>query len=114
MAEVHIIRVVDDIDNALAADTRRYFGLDGKWYRIDLTMAHAAELDEAFLKYARLGLHVSAEEVQDVQFVNTSPSEIAKWAEDNGHKVTRTKSGQWYIPVKTRKAFMESRTVNQA
>ena len=50
MAQVREVRLVDDVDGAVADETIE-FGIDGKRYEIDLSTANAGQLRDAFASY---------------------------------------------------------------
>ncbi|MDN5919273.1 MAG: Lsr2 family protein [Pseudonocardia sp.] len=50
MAQIHEVRLVDDLDGGPAAETVE-FGLDGRSYEVDLSKGNASKLREALNAY---------------------------------------------------------------
>jgi hypothetical protein len=88
-------------------------GLDRKWVELDLTEAHTIELAEFLARYMKAGNKPEVPPPAPPELPGaTSMGEarrrnaaIVAWAEANGHKVTRQKSGGYYIPIETRRAY---------
>lgn len=110
--------ISDDLDWAgkherVPADCTRYLGYEGKWYRLDMTIPHALEL-EAFLKrYRDAGTLVSAVPPRKAPpgAGKTSAAyqrnqRILAFAREHGLKYTDRKGGgSPYFPVATLRAW---------
>jgi hypothetical protein len=94
MAQQHIVKLVDDIDGAPAAETVQ-FGLDGSQYEIDLTAKNAAKLRDALAAYvanarrARGGRTAPAARrtTRSARSDREQLQAVREWARKNGYKV---------------------------
>jgi hypothetical protein len=120
MAEIHIIKVVDDLqpELAIAADVRRYFGIDGVWYEIDLTSANSDSLTDVLERYAAAARAMPADFAaprgkpgqsdelygMTVREYNTA---LRKWAEAEGRsgEITGKHNGAFYYPKPLKNDF---------
>jgi hypothetical protein len=59
MARNLTVRLVDDLDGGEAAETVA-FGVDGSWYEIDLSVAHAGQLRGALAEFIAAGRRTAA------------------------------------------------------
>lgn len=120
MAEVIIVKVIDDLDpykNA-AADVRRYFGLDGVWYEIDLALSNSDSLTDVLERYTEAGRPMPEDFVppraknalKDDHYGMTSRewnSAMRDWAEKEGRKdeITGKHNGAFYYPRRLKDDF---------
>jgi hypothetical protein len=94
MAQITEVRLVDDLDGGEAAESI-VFGIDSKFYEIDLNEKNASALREAFAPFvnsARRASGVSAATRPKSSARTTRPREqstaIREWANANGHEVS--------------------------
>ncbi|MBE1514910.1 histone-like nucleoid-structuring protein Lsr2 [Nesterenkonia halotolerans] len=81
MAQKVEVVLVDDLDGSEAKETVA-FGLDARFYEIDLSEEHAKELRETLKKYVRKGRATAPPSPQN------EARQIREWAVKNGHKVS--------------------------
>ncbi|GAA4912883.1 Lsr2 family protein [Nesterenkonia massiliensis] len=74
--------LVDDLDGSPAKETVT-FGLDSRFYQIDLSEENAKELREALKKYVRKGRPIAPPSPQN------EAKQIREWAIANGHQVAK-------------------------
>lgn len=93
MARKVEVRLIDDLDQSVAAETV-HFGLDGKDYEIDLSGKNALQLRTALDKYLQVATRVTTTRTTraKAQAANGSPGPglndaIRAWARDNGIEV---------------------------
>ena len=102
MAKQEIVTLVDDLDGSEAAETVSY-GLDGRFYEIDLSTVNAARLRNALTEFnerarrvQRSGAVLAGRDHKGKLFqgMNVRPERreqlrrIRQWASDNGLKVS--------------------------
>lgn len=73
--------LVDDLDGSEARETVT-FGLDARFYEIDLSDDHAKELRDTLKKYIRKGRATAPPSPQN------EARQIREWAVKNGHQVS--------------------------
>lgn len=94
MSQKVTVHLVDDIDGG-KADTTVEFGVNGKYYEIDLSDEHAAELIASFDKWiaharravpavARRNTRSAGHATKDGILL----SDVRSWAANNGYKVS--------------------------
>lgn len=81
MAQKVEVVLVDDIDGSEAKETVT-FGLDARYYEVDLSDTNAKELREALKKYVRKGRAIAPPSPQN------EARQIREWATKNGYKVS--------------------------
>lgn len=81
MAQKVEVVLVDDLDGSEAKETVT-FGLDARFYEIDLSDDHAKELRDLLRKYVRKGRAVPPPSPQN------EAREIRAWAVKNGYEVS--------------------------
>jgi len=103
------VTLVDDLDEAKAADETISFGLDGRDYEIDLSKAHAGELRKMASRYiaaARRGkTAVRQRPARRTQADRERAREIRAWAVEKG--LMTTERGR--IPEHVTREFEASR-----
>ena len=98
MAQVTEVRLVDDLDGGVAAESVA-FSIDGKSYEIDLSEKHAAALRDAFAPFVSSARRAGSSAAASRQKMSTvtparagRPREetaaIREWATANGHEVS--------------------------
>jgi hypothetical protein len=111
MAEEIIVRLKDDLDPEQIAEHVVIFGLNGRWFRIDLTDQHKQLFDAALAPYSEHGRPASEQDLtamQKAKFHNKA-DRIRNWAlaqdpplpVENGKRRGRG----FEIPPETRAAF---------
>ncbi|CAL9299268.1 MULTISPECIES: Lsr2 family protein [unclassified Streptomyces] len=107
MAQRVVVTLTDDIEGGEAAETVR-FGLDGKWYEIDLNEANAEKLRKALAPYMEAGRKKSGTEKARKAFQHTSvdpdPAAVRAWAQSNKMDVP----ARGRIPKRVYDAFHEA------
>jgi Lsr2 len=111
MAQVTEVRLVDDLDGGAAAESVA-FGIDGRFYEIDLNEAHAARLREVFAPFVSSARRASggspaSPRVKTATRAGRSRGETAairEWAIAHGHEV----ANRGRIPAQVVEAY-ESR-----
>lgn len=92
MAQHVSVLLIDDI-NGEEAERTVQFGLDGRDYEIDLTKAHAEELEQSLAKFIEKARRVSASPTRSRGTARRStstgpdPARVRKWAAMNGIEV---------------------------
>lgn len=104
--KVHII-LEDDLDGSEASQTLS-FGIDGKFYEIDLNDANAAKLRDSIAPFVAAGRSAAGPARRGrgrTTVTNLGPSarEIRDWARGNGYDVP----DRGRIPADVRTAFEE-------
>jgi hypothetical protein len=95
MAQVTEVRLVDDLDGGVAAESVA-FSIDGKSYEIDLSEKHAAALRDAFTPFIGAARRAGGgSPVVTRQKTSTragrsreETAAIREWANANGHNVS--------------------------
>jgi len=95
MAQVTEVRLVDDLDGGVAAESVA-FSIDGKSYEIDLSEKHAAALRDAFAPFiggarrAGGGAPVATRQKAPTRATRSreETAAIREWANANGHNVS--------------------------
>ncbi|GAA4911975.1 Lsr2 family protein [Streptomyces coeruleoprunus] len=87
MAQRVVVSLFDDIDGGEAAETVR-FGIDGKWYEIDLNEANAEKLRKALAPYMAAGRKQSTGPEKSRRTyrhtaVAPDPAAVRAWAQSN-------------------------------
>lgn len=78
---------IDDLDGSEAEATVR-FGLDGTYYEIDLSAAHARELRNTLARYTAAGRRANpARNARRTTVTTVNSSEVRNWARENGLEV---------------------------
>jgi hypothetical protein len=103
------VTLVDDLDEAKAADETVVFGLDGRDYEIDLTKAHAGELRKMVSRYIvvarRAKSTVRQRPARRTQADRERARQIRAWAVEKG--LMTTERGR--IPEHVTHEYEESR-----
>ncbi|GHA02132.1 Lsr2 family protein [Streptomyces echinoruber] len=101
MAQKVVVTLFDDIDGSEAAETIA-FGLDGRYYEIDLNQANARELRKALAPYVEAGRKKarSGKAYRQTE-VAPDPAAVRAWAQ--AHKMDIPARGR--IPKKVYEAF---------
>lgn len=91
MAQHVSVLLIDDIDGTEAERTVQ-FGLDGRDYEIDLSQAHADELEKSLTKFIEKARRVSAtpargKTTRRATSTGPDPARVRKWAAMNGIEV---------------------------
>jgi len=94
MAQVAEVRLVDDLDGGAAAESVA-FGIDGRFYEIDLNEAHAARLREVFAPFISSARRASgsspasprAKAATRAGRSRGETAAIREWAIAHGHEV---------------------------
>lgn len=87
MAQRTAITLIDDIDGGEAAETVK-FDLDGKFYEIDLSQEHAAELRESLARFVDAGRRRSRSgKAFHHTAVKPDASTLRAWARSQGMEV---------------------------
>jgi hypothetical protein len=81
------VTVIDDIDGSDAAETVK-FGLDGRYYEIDLTAGHAGELRGELEPFTRAARKLPASAYRKKRASRDDLPDIRAWARARGHKVS--------------------------
>lgn len=81
MAQKVEVVLVDDLDGSEAKETVT-FGLDARFYEVDLSDDNAKELRETLKKYIRKGRAIAPPSPQN------EARQIRDWAVKNGHQVS--------------------------
>lgn len=81
MAQKVEVVLVDDLDGSVAKETVT-FGLDSRFYEIDLSEEHTAELRELLKPYIRKGRAVAPPSPQN------EARDVREWALKNGYEVS--------------------------
>lgn len=104
MARTVQVVLQDDIDGSQAAETVS-FGLDGRYYRIDLSEAHARSLRDTLAPWVAAARPASAgiPSPRPPQGVGDS-AEIRRWALDNGLPV----GSRGRLPIDLREQYAAS------
>jgi hypothetical protein len=91
MAQRVVVELLDDIDKSLATSTVS-FGLDGKFYAIDLNSAQAAELRGLLERYIAAG-HKSGTHRSQLKAAKRQddfdPRAVRAWADSRGIAVSK-------------------------
>jgi hypothetical protein len=107
VAQRVVVTLTDDIEGGEAAETVR-FGLDGKWYEIDLNETNAEELRKALAPYMEAGRKKSGGEKPRKAFRHTAvdpdPAAVRAWAQSNKMEVP----ARGRIPKRIYDAFHEA------
>lgn len=80
MAQRVEVVLVDDLDGSEAKETVT-FGLDARYYEIDLSDEHTKELREMLKQYVRKGRVIAPPSPQN------EAQQIREWAVNNGYQV---------------------------
>ncbi|MGJ9373059.1 histone-like nucleoid-structuring protein Lsr2 [Nesterenkonia sp. CF4.4] len=80
MAQRVEVVLVDDLDGSEAKETVS-FGLDARYYEIDLSEEHIKELRETLKQYIRKGRVTAPPSPQN------EAQQVREWAVNNGYKV---------------------------
>ncbi|ROS47942.1 Lsr2 family protein [Frigoribacterium sp. PhB24] len=95
MAQKTFVQLVDDLDGTALSDgvgKTVTFALEGVSYEIDLSQAHAEELNKALAPYVAAGRKISGRKTAArTSTAKSDPAELQKirdWAEKNGHAVS--------------------------
>jgi hypothetical protein len=101
VAQKVVVTLFDDIDGSEAAETIA-FGLDGRYYEIDLNQANARELRKALAPYVEAGRKKarSGKAYRQTE-VAPDPAAVRAWAQ--AHKMDIPARGR--IPKKVYEAF---------
>jgi hypothetical protein len=101
VAQRVVVTLFDDIDGSEAAETIA-FGLDGRYYEIDLNQANARELRKALAPYVEAGRKKarSGKAYRQTE-VAPDPAAVRAWAQ--AHKMDIPARGR--IPKKVYEAF---------
>lgn len=81
MAQKVEVVLVDDLDGSVAKETIT-FGLDSRFYEIDLSEDNTAELREVLKKYVRKGRAIAPPTPQN------EARQVREWAVKNGYEVS--------------------------
>lgn len=125
MARQTIVKLIDDIDGSIADETVT-FGLDGKWFEVDLNTEHGKQLRDALAPFVAAGRKVGGNNTRNITSARSymagrhgSPSEsanreengkIREWATANGFTV----HPRGRVPVKVLEAYHNrDRTVEE-
>ncbi|MDR1825036.1 MAG: Lsr2 family protein [Bifidobacteriaceae bacterium] len=102
MAQRVQVLLLDDLDGGKANETVK-FSLDGTFYEIDLSTAHAGELRDALAAYVAAGRRLPGRGVKLVRRgpVNSDSAKIRAWAQATGREV----SDRGRIPAPLREAY---------
>jgi nucleoid-associated protein Lsr2 len=107
MAQITEVRLVDDLDGGAAAESVA-FGIDGKFYEIDLNEAHAARLREVLTPFVDSARRASGGSPAARTKASARPGRsrgettaIREWAIAHGHAV----SGRGRIPTQVIEAY---------
>ncbi|WP_149179971.1 Lsr2 family protein [Streptomyces sp. TRM49041] len=86
MAQRVVVTLTDDIEGGEAAETVG-FGLDGKWYEIDLNEANAEKLRKTLTPYMEAGRKKSGAGKARKTYRHTAlapdPAAVRAWAQSN-------------------------------
>ncbi|MEU6811780.1 Lsr2 family protein [Streptomyces sp. NPDC046831] len=105
MAQRVVVTLFDDIDGSEAAETIA-FGLDGRYYEIDLNPANAEQLRKALEPYVEAGRKRSKSGRTYRQTeVAPDPAAVRAWAQANRMEVP----ARGRIPKKVYEAFAAAR-----
>ncbi|MCP9958300.1 MULTISPECIES: histone-like nucleoid-structuring protein Lsr2 [Streptomyces] len=107
MAQRVVVTLTDDIEGGEAAETVR-FGLDGKWYEIDLSETNAEKLRKSLAPYVDAGRKRSGAEKARKAFRHTAvdpdPAAVRAWAQSNRMEVP----ARGRIPKRIYEAFHQA------
>ncbi|URM90770.1 Lsr2 family protein [Streptomyces sp. MRC013] len=107
MAQRVVVTLTDDIEGGEAAETVR-FGLDGKWYEIDLSETNAEKLRKSLEPYMEAGRKKSGTEKARKPFRHTAvdpdPAAVRAWAQSNRMEVP----ARGRIPKRIYEAFHQA------
>ncbi|MFG2194903.1 Lsr2 family protein [Streptomyces sp. NPDC048639] len=104
MAQRVVVTLSDDMDGGEAAETVT-FGLDGRFYEIDLTSTNAKKLRGALAPYVEAGRKRSKSgKTYRHTAVAPDPAAVRAWAKSNGMEVPP----RGRIPKKVYEAFNAS------
>jgi hypothetical protein len=104
MAQRVVVTISDDLDGGEAAETIA-FGLDGKFYEIDLSTTNADKLRTGLMPYMEAGRRRSRSgKVFRRTPVAPDPATVRAWARSNGFAVPP----RGRIPKKVYEAFAQA------
>jgi hypothetical protein len=104
MAQRVVVTISDDLDGGQAAETIA-FGLDGKFYEIDLSSANADKLRTDLLPYVEAGRRRSRSgKAYRRTPIAPDPATVRAWARSNGFEVPP----RGRIPKKVYEAFTQA------